>query len=145
MGIFVDVNFGINVRGYGINTISFPKERQMLQIKLMMWLGWGEWLRWSNYFLCHQNLIAKSKQTLTEGIFFMIVHYIVYLRFNALFCLCVVFGNKKVKQFNVLPAKRRLMVFSVLKVRDCLWALRCIAGVTRHLPCALDFIYSLGF
>lgn len=36
MGIFADVNYGINVRDYGINTITFPQECQMLPIKLMM-------------------------------------------------------------------------------------------------------------
>ena len=45
---------------------------------------------------------------LDGGIFFMIVHYIVYLCFIALFCLYVVFANKEVKQFNVPPTKRFL-------------------------------------
>ena len=49
-----------------------------------------------HYFLCHQL-------DLEGGIFFTVVHYILYLCFIALFCMCVVFANKKVKEFNVLP------------------------------------------
>ena len=41
-GIFVDVNYGINVIDYAVDTIISPKECQMLQAKFMVWLGCGE-------------------------------------------------------------------------------------------------------
>lgn len=65
-------------------------------------------LRRSSLFPLPPTLNCQIEIDLGGGILFMIVHYIVYLCFAALFCMYVVFVDKKVKPFNVLPTKRFL-------------------------------------
>lgn len=55
----------------------------------------------------------------------------------ALFYMCVVFGNKNVKQFNVLPTKSSLCLWlngtSYAKITGLLWSSEGCPEILEHL------------